>query len=183
MSAARQEKRRICLNSQGVNKDTAAEWKVWMEEQGFSRRTVNAKLFALNSFLKYAGKREWQETDFYERPEDIRPELTRREYVRLLKAAKRLRKELLTYVKRENIAHGQIFLGRNRSPMRRSTAWHCVSSISHEAKVDEEKVNPRSLCWMYSSTWEGLEISAQALMEQMYERILDEEQMMAGWED
>ena len=222
-------------SGQGVNKDTAAEWKIWLEEQGFSRRTVNARISVLNSFLKYAGKREWQETDFYVRPEKVLPELTRAEYIRLLRAAKRLgkereyllikvmgsmgvriheldnvtidavkngmlqttynnrkqyrkipgslQKELLAYAKRENIVNGQIFLGRNGGPMVRSTAWYYVSSLSQEAQVDVEKVNPRSLYRMYCSTWEGLEISVRALMDQMYEKILDEEQLVAGWED
>ena len=48
----------------GVNKDTATEWKLWLEEQGFSRRTINARISVLNSFLKYAGKREWQKFNF-----------------------------------------------------------------------------------------------------------------------
>ena len=72
---------------------TAEEWKAWMEEKGYSRRTVNARLSVLNSFLKYMGKREWQKTDFFEHSDTIQPELTRTEYMRLLKAAKLLHKE------------------------------------------------------------------------------------------
>ena len=221
-------------SGQGVNKDTAAEWKAWLEEQGFSRRTVNARISVLNSFLKYAGKREWQETDFYEISDTVQPELTRTEYLRLLRTAKLLgkereyllikvmgsagvriqelnritvealetgmiqtesykqkryrkipnglRKELTAYAKRENIKSGPIFVSRDGNPMVRSVIWYCVSSVSHDARVDEEKVNPRSLWRMYCSTWERLEISIQALMDQMYEKILDEEQLEIGWE-
>ena len=219
----------------GVNRNTAAEWKAWLEEQGFSRRTINARISILNSFLKYAGKREWQKTDFYERPDEIQPELTRTEYIRLLRTAKMLdkereyllikvmggagiriqeldrvtvealkagtiqtesykqkhirripsclRKELLAYAKRENISSGPIFISKDGSPMVRSTVWYCVSSVSRDARVDESKANPRSLWRMYCNTWERMELSIQALMDQMYEKILDEEQLVAGWEE
>ena len=94
-----------------------------------------------------------------------------------------LRKELEAYATREGILKGPIFVARDGSPMARSTIWHCVSSISGDARVDDRKVNPRSLCRMYTSTWEGLESNVQVLVEQMYDRILRDEQLEIGWEN
>ena len=214
---------------------TAEEWKTWMEKQGYSRRTINARLSVLNSFLKHAGKREWQKTDFFEHSDTIQPELTRREYIRLLRTAKQLdkereyllikvmggagvriqelenltvetvregtvklesynrkqyrklpaglRKELLSYAEREHISSGPVFMARDGGPMMRSTVWYCVNSVSREAKVSEEKVNPRSLWRMYCNTREGIEASIRTLLDQTYERMLEEEQLVAGRED
>ena len=216
---------------------TAAEWKAWLEEQGFSRRTINARISVLNSFLKYAGKREWQKTDFFEQADTIQPELTRTEYIRLLRTAKRLNKEreyllikvmggagiriqelenvtveavregtvklesynrkqyrklseglqqeLLAYAEREHIRSGPVFMAKDGRPMMRSTVWYCVSSVSRDAKVPGEKVNPRSLWRMYCSTREGIEASIRALLDRAYERMLEEEeeQLAADWED
>lgn len=218
-----------------IGSTTAEEWKVWMEGQGYSRRTVNVRLSVLNSFLKYSGRREWQKTDFFEEPDTVRPELTRTEYMRLLKAAKQsgkereyllikvmgsagvriqeleqvtveavregairlegyrgkrlrrlpaaLQKELLAYAQREGIRKGPVFVARDGGPMVRSSIWYCVNSMSRDARVAEEKVNPRSLWRMYCDTWKGIEASVRALMDQTYERMLDEEQLTVGWEE
>lgn len=219
----------------GISETTGGEWKAWMEERGYSRRTINARLSAYNSFLKYMGKREWQETDFSKKPDSIQPELTRAEYIRLLKTAKRLgrereylliklmgsagvrsqeldrvtaeavrdgsirtesyhrkrllrlpdclRKELLSYARREGIQKGPLFLARDGTPLVRSTVWSCVNGISSDARVDEEKVNPRSLFRLYCGTRDGLEAGIRAMAEQAYERILEEEQLEIGWEE
>ena len=64
-----------------------------MEEKGFSHRTVNAQMSVLNTFLRYLGHRDWQVDEFVREVNDIQPELTRAEYLRLLSAAKRMGKE------------------------------------------------------------------------------------------
>lgn len=72
---------------------TAQGWKEWMEGQEVSPRSINNRLSALNSLYDYLGCREFQIRDFLAGPEIIQPELTRREYLRLLQAARQQGKE------------------------------------------------------------------------------------------
>ena len=62
-----------------ISSRTAAEWALYLEKKGYGARTINARVSVLNSFLMYAGKREWQLCDFQRQPEDIQPELSRAE--------------------------------------------------------------------------------------------------------
>ena len=44
-----------------LEEHSGEEWRRWLaEDRGFSERTVNNRVSALNSFLQYLGKREWQ---------------------------------------------------------------------------------------------------------------------------
>lgn len=81
---------------------TAGWWQEQMAKQGYARRTVRTRISIFNQFLVYIGRREWQ----FDRPnvrlpleeaDQIRPELTREEYLRLLQAA-RVRGEQRTYL-------------------------------------------------------------------------------------
>ena len=58
---------------------TWTEWKEWLVDQGFSPRTVNARLSALNSFYLYAGRKAWVQDGFFRGLEAVQPELTRSE--------------------------------------------------------------------------------------------------------
>lgn len=73
---------------------TGMERRKWLlEEKGFCHRTVNAQMSVLNTFLRYLGHRDWQVDEFVRVTDDVQPELTRAEYLRLLSAAKHMRKE------------------------------------------------------------------------------------------
>lgn len=73
---------------------TGAKRRKWLlEEKGFSHRTVNAQMSALNSFFRYLGHREWQMDEFVRIPGDVQPELSRAEYLRLLSAARQMGNE------------------------------------------------------------------------------------------
>lgn len=77
-----------------VNGATGAKRRIWLlEEKGFSHRTVNTQMSALNSFFRYLGHREWQMEEFVRVTGDIQPELSRAEYLRLLSAAKQMGNE------------------------------------------------------------------------------------------
>lgn len=76
-----------------LTEHTGPAWKVWLEEQGLSPRTVNARLSALNSLYLYLGHRAWQINDFSRAESAAQPELSRAEYLRLLSAAKALDRE------------------------------------------------------------------------------------------
>ena len=73
--------------------DTAPAWKAWLEEEGFALRTVNARVSVLNSFYQHIGRKEWRLDDFFHSIDNVQPELTRAEYLRLLQAARRMGKE------------------------------------------------------------------------------------------
>ena len=77
-----------------VDGTTGAKRRKWLlEDKGFSHRTVNTQMSALNSFFRYLGHREWQMDEFVRITGDVQPELSRTEYMRLLSAAKQMGNE------------------------------------------------------------------------------------------
>lgn len=83
-----------CLPEGGkLGADTGIIWKRRLEEQGLSPRTINARLSVWNSLCQYLSRKEWMQNDFSYDFKQAQPELTRREYLRLLQAAKILEKE------------------------------------------------------------------------------------------
>lgn len=78
-----------------IDADTLPGWKEQMREQGYAARTINARIAAANSLLSYLGQRSMQYTGRADLPEPVHPELTRAEYIRMLKAAKMLQKDRL----------------------------------------------------------------------------------------
>lgn len=93
-----------------------------------------------------------------------------------------LRKELTDYMNRENIKTGPIFITEEGKPISRTVIHHYVSSISQDAQVEPEKANPRCLWKMYLSTREELEANIQVLLHQIYEQMLEQEQISIGWD-
>ncbi len=219
-----------------LEEHSGEEWRRWLaEDRGFSERTVNNRVSALNSFLQYLGKREWQVEKFSQKVKLVQPELTRGEYLQLLSAAKQadreraylliktmggagvrlqelpqlttealrtgevtlvshngssrrllylpevLRRELVEFVRREGITSGPVFQGEDGSHMPRYTIHHLVSLTGREARVPREKTNPRCLWRMYLSTQESIRQNIDFLVWQSYNRILEEEQQIAGW--
>ena len=69
-------------------------WREHLKGQGYSPRTINHRVSAFNSFVRYLGRRQWQ-IEGLPLPADQAPapSLTRAEYLRLLAAAKELGKE------------------------------------------------------------------------------------------
>ncbi len=219
-----------------ITADTGHQWQEWMESQGFSARTINARLSVLNSLLAYLGRREWQMENFYRESGEAQPELTRAEYLRMLSTAKRtnreksymliktlggvglrsqelsqltvdavkqgvvkldrhngtrtrvlhiprvLQQELLGYIRSEGIEEGPVFLMADGTPMSRTSVHRCVNVVGRDAHVDPEKANPRGLWRMYMNTCDRIRISVNLLIEQTYERMLEDEQLTIGWE-
>ena len=80
--------------SRQLDRRTLARWRDAMLEQGYTPRTVNVRLASANGFLDYLGLRDYQLPMQLKPAEDeIQPELTRNEYLRLLSAARALDKE------------------------------------------------------------------------------------------
>lgn len=76
-----------------IGPDTLAAWQEDLLAHGYSASTVNTHLSAVNGLLDYMGRRDLQMSGRLEVTRDERPELTRREYLRLLRAAKALDRE------------------------------------------------------------------------------------------
>lgn len=68
--------------------DSGPSWLRRMKEQGLSPRTVNTRISAWNSFMRYLKRKEWYLEDFETVDSQDQPELSRSEYLRLLAAAR-----------------------------------------------------------------------------------------------
>ena len=71
-----------------VGRDTLSRWRDDLLAQGYTARTVNAALSAANSLLDFLGQRECQLVRRLAVADQAQPELDRREYLRLLSAAR-----------------------------------------------------------------------------------------------
>lgn len=100
---------------------------------------------------------------------------------RILHLPQVLRRELIDYMERKHIQSGPIFISEQGRPLTRTVVHHYVRIVSTDARVDPEKANPRCLWKMYCSTREGIEAHIQILMEQTYERMMEQEQLTVGW--
>lgn len=79
--------------SRQLDRRTLARWRDTMLEQGYTPRTVNVRLASANGFLDYLGLRDYQlPMQLKPAEDDIQPELTRNEYLRLLSVARTLDK-------------------------------------------------------------------------------------------
>ena len=72
-----------------VYQDTLSRWIDALIEQGYSSRTVCARLSVVNSLLDFLGRRDFQCMVKLERTEAKTADLTRAEYLQLLQEAKR----------------------------------------------------------------------------------------------
>lgn len=76
-----------------VGPDTLLAWRRQLVARGYAAQTINGAVSAVNSFLEYLGRREFQLQGQLKLGAMQRPELTREEYWRLLETAWRLQKE------------------------------------------------------------------------------------------
>ncbi len=101
---------------------------------------------------------------------------------RIIRVPECLRRELLAYAGRAGILSGQIFVAKNGKPLHRTRITNTIRDLCEEARVPQEKGNPRCLRKLYLTTWTGVEMSFQLLMEQTMDRQLEQEQLTLGWE-
>ena len=219
-----------------LDRETVARWRDRMLAHGYMPRTVNNRLTSANGLLGYLGLWEFQTASQLKLDEDnMQPELTRNEYLRMLSAARALdkerayllikvfaltgltvhelpkltvaaveagrvaladgrsqqiaclpgclRRELAEYVYRERIPSGPVFVTRNGKPVSRTAVTGCIQQLAQDAQVPPEKCNPRCLRKLYLSTRDGIRQNLSALVEQAYERLLEQEQLAIGWEE
>lgn len=76
-----------------IDRGTLAEWRDVLLSEGYASGTINTFLVAADGYLEEAGAREYQIADRIRTKEDLQPELTRAEYLRLLQTARTLGRE------------------------------------------------------------------------------------------
>ena len=79
--------------SMEVDGSTLLRWRKELLEKGYAARTINVSVSVVNSFLNWLGHREFQLTDRLELEESEPSDITRAEYLRLLRAAREQGKE------------------------------------------------------------------------------------------
>lgn len=92
-----------------------------------------------------------------------------------------LRDDLTRYIHRTGLTGGPVFVSRNGKEIWRTTVTGEIQGIAHNAGVPPEKCNPRCLRKLYLTTMAGIEASVHPLVEQTYERLLEQEQLTVGW--
>ena len=94
-----------------------------------------------------------------------------------------LRDELLDYARRSCITSGPIFVTRTGKPLGRTAVTAYIQSLAQTARVAPEKCNPHCLHKLYQSTMDGIEAAVRVLAEQSHERLLEQEQLLVGWQE
>lgn len=93
-----------------------------------------------------------------------------------------LQAELRSYIRRQGLTKGPVFITRSGKRMGRTQVTAEIQSLCRDACVDENKGNPRCLRRLYLSTQEAIQRSVQLLARQSYERMLETEQLVTGWD-
>lgn len=195
------------LDGRPVAKGLLLEWKEDLVGT-YAPASVNTILAAVNRFLTFCG---WSELRL--RPLKIQKalflneekELTRAEYIRLIRAAERkenerlalviqticatgirvselryitveavqagraevnnkgkrrtvflpdkLRRLLKTYLRKQKITAGAVFISRNGRPLDRSNIWRDMKALCDSAGVEEGKVFPHNLRHLFARTY------------------------------
>lgn len=81
-----------------ILRETLAKWQEDMIRQKYAIRTINSRIIIANNFLGYLKRWEFQLQKPLLIANDIQPELTRTEYLRLLSTAKQLGRERVYFL-------------------------------------------------------------------------------------
>lgn len=91
--------------------------------------------------------------------------------------------ELLEYAKEKGVKSGPIFLTREGRPLGRTTLSNMVPHIARYAKVEESKCTPRCLQKLYAETWDTIKSNVNVMLQMTYDKLLEQEQVIYGWQD
>lgn len=81
-----------------LEKESLQQWKVSMQAEGaLAVRTINRRLTVGNQFMDFMGERNWQ-VSCIPLEDDEKPVLSRGEYIRLLQAARQMKKEQIYFI-------------------------------------------------------------------------------------
>ena len=217
-----------------IRQGALERWREELVEMEYTPGTVNMFLSIANSYLDFVGHREYQLASQLKLKSSLQPELTREEYVQLLRTAKALdkerlylliklfastglsvqelpnvtveavqkgeivhfphkveqrvripeclRKELSGYIRRNGYTSGPIFQNKDGGPLNRTYVSIAIRRLCVEARIPEEKGNPRCLKRLYQNTRSDIENNVAQLVEQALDRVLEQEQSAIGWE-
>lgn len=217
-----------------IRQGALERWREELVEMEYTPGTVNMFLSIANSYLDFVGHREYQLASQLKLKSNLQPELTRDEYVQLLRTAKALnkerlylliklfastglsvqelpnvtveavrkgeivhfphkvqqrvripeclQKELLGYIRRNGYSSGPIFQNKDGGPLNRTYVSTAIRRLCVEARIPEEKGNPRCLKRLYQNTRSDIESNVALLVEQALDRVLEREQRAIGWE-
>lgn len=90
--------------------------------------------------------------------------------------------ELLAYCKRNGITEGSLFRSQKGTNIHRITINTAMKQLCQMADVAPEKANPRCLLRLYEQTQTQLQDNVSMLLLQYYDKLLEAEKMMTGWE-
>lgn len=76
-----------------IYRDTLRNWREKLVREEYAPTTINQFMVVSNGYLDYMGRREYQVVEKLTLSEDIQPELSRAEYLRLLQTARALGRE------------------------------------------------------------------------------------------
>ena len=94
-----------------------------------------------------------------------------------------LRQELLAFAGENGVRSGPIFLTKQGKPLGRTTLSNMVPRIAKDARVEEGKCTPRCLRRLYAETWRSIQANVAQMLQMTYDKLLEQEQALYGWED
>lgn len=76
-----------------IYRDTLRNWREKLMREEYAPATINQSMAVLNGYLDYIGRREYQIVEKLTLSEELQPEMSRTEYLRLLQTARALGRE------------------------------------------------------------------------------------------
>ena len=144
-----------------MDRDTLRQWSENLQKESYAVRTINRFLSVGNTLADFLGHREFQIKTLMVDADEVLP----------------------SYAKRSGITTGPLFLTRQKKPMRRTQISDSIRRMCLEAKIPEGKGNPRCLRKLYKETMRSIYANMDFLFAKAYEQILDQEQLIYGWEE
>lgn len=90
--------------------------------------------------------------------------------------------ELEAYAERKGIIRGILFCTKEGNLPARTNIAKELKNLSKEARVDEKKAKVRCLIKLYRSTREKIESELEILAARNYNRLIEKEQSVYGWD-
>ncbi len=94
-----------------------------------------------------------------------------------------LKEELLQYAASQNITEGPLFLTRTGTLPDRSNITNAIHRLAVRAGMDPEKCCPSALHRLYLTAQREIIDQVRPIFCQLYEGLLDSEQMVVGWKE
>lgn len=101
---------------------------------------------------------------------------------RTARLPKGLQEDLLDYMDRKGVLRGPVFQTESGKPISRKYIYKLLQALAGTARVDEEKATPRCLWNMYLSTRDTIRNSFSVLVDQTYDRMMEDEDQISGWD-